>query len=78
MLNEIRVGFREVFVPEKAVVRRERRGMCALKNEVFGTVDVRTFLLRIISPQYEDEMLSLFVQFLYRRVGKLLPAFALV
>src|SRR3989344_1999245 len=78
MLNEVRVGFREVFVPEKAVVRRKGRGVRALKNKVFCTVDVRTFLFRIISPQYEDEMLALIIQLFYRRIGKSLPTFSLV
>src|SRR3989344_3473683 len=78
VLNEVRVGFREVFVPEKAVVRRKGRGMRALKGKVFCTVDVRTFLFRIISPQYEDEMLALIIQLFYRRIGKSLPTFSLV
>ena len=78
MLNEVRVGFREVLVSKKAVVRRKGRGMRRFEDKVFGAVDVRTFLFRIVSPQYEDEMLALVIQLFYRRIGKLLPTFSLV
>ena len=78
MLNEIGVGFREVFVPEKAVVRRKRRRMRTFENEMLRTVNVRTLLLCVISPQYKDQVFPLIVQFFYRRIGKSLPAFSLM
>ena len=56
----------------------EGRRVRALDDEMFRAIDVRTLLLRIVAPQYKDEILSFVVEFLDSSIGKLLPPSSLM
>ena len=78
MFYQIRIGTAEMFVPEKAVVGREGRGMDGSQYQMFGAVDERPFLLCIRPPQDEHQMFAVFGEYADGGIGELFPSLALV
>ncbi len=75
---EVGICSGERFGSEETGVGGKGRRMRRFDDEMARAVDVRAFVPRVVAPEDEDDMFALFGKFLYRRVGELFPAFALV
>ena len=76
--RKIRIRFRKWFGAEKTVVCGKGRRVRRFDDIVPIAINVRALCFRIISPEDEYDVFAFLVQFLYRRIRKLLPTVALV
>ena len=76
--EEVVVGLGEGLAAEEASVGTEGRGVWRTEDPVALGVDEACLLLRIRSPEDEDEMLPPLSEELYRPVREVLPAPAVV
>ena len=58
---EKRIAFGEVLAAEKAIVRRQRRGMHAFEHKVLRCGDELLFAAGIAAPEQKDDRLLMFV-----------------
>ena len=56
-------------------MRGQRRGVCACQYQMSLPVNFGTFFLCFAAPQHKHKMLSVLIELIYHRIGKLLPAF---
>src|SRR6478672_5895295 len=68
------IRFREMPAAKEPAVRRKRRWMRGLQNKVLGSVDECGLLLRVASPQHEDDRLVLCIDLTDDGVGEPFPA----
>ena len=59
---EKRIAFGEVLAAEKAIVRRQRRGMHAFEHKVLRCGDEFLFAAGIAAPEQKDDRLLMLVQ----------------
>src|SRR5262245_57155485 len=78
MFGKIGVGTAERLRTEKTVRGGKRRGMCGFDDLMLLPVDEIPLRFCIVAPQYKDEVLFFVGKRADDRIGKLLPAFALV
>ena len=65
---EKRIAFGEVLAAEKAIVRRQRRGMHAFEHKVLRCGDELLFAAGIAAPEQKDDRLLMLVQLdVYKR-----------
>ena len=68
--DEILVRFTKMFTAEETRGGGKGRRMWRFENEMFASVDVRTFRFRIIAPEHKNEMLAIEGQGANGGVGK--------
>ena len=71
---EKRIAFGEVLAAEKAIVRRQRRGMHAFEHKVLRCSDEFLFAAGIAAPEQKDDRLLMLVQLFDYMVGEGRPA----
>ena len=75
---EERIALGEVLAAEKAVVRRQRRGMHAFENKVLRRGDELLFAAGVAAPEKKDDGLLVLVELFDHMVGERRPAEVLV
>ena len=73
VLLQVGVRLREMVVAEETAVGGERRGMGGGEDEVARAVDERPLLLRVTSPEEEDNVAALLGKFADNGIGECLP-----
>ncbi len=68
------IAFGEVLAAEKAIVRRQRRGMHAFEHKVLRCSDEFLFAAGIAAPEQKDDRLLMLVQLFDYMVGEGRPA----
>ena len=72
------VRLREVLATEKTATGAESRGMGGVQHEMFILIDALSFLLCVVSPEEENEVLAFAIEGRYNSVCQLPPAQLLV
>ncbi len=72
--DEVVVCFAEVFATKEARGGGEWRGVRGFQNQMFASVDVRALLLRVVSPEDEDEVFAFLGECVNDGIGEDFPA----